>query len=70
VITYKQVPTATTQHATTDVLLEVAFPVVRAAAVVYISVAMNQHSTAEELLEMVFSTWSVPRGYQWDKFRA
>jgi hypothetical protein len=51
-------------------MLEAVFSVVRAAAVAYISVGINQHSTAEELLEMVFSTWSMIRGYQWDKSRA
>jgi hypothetical protein len=52
------------------------FSVILAAAVLkqrrgkHVSAEMNQHSKIEELLETVIYTRSVPRGYQWDKFRA
>jgi hypothetical protein len=32
-------------------------------------VATNPDATMEELLEAVFSAWSMPSGYEWDKFR-
>jgi hypothetical protein len=75
VIANKQAPTAKNQHATTEELLEVVFSVVYTAAVAMqrhgkpVNAAMN-HSAIGELLEIVFSVQSVPRDYQWDKFRA
>jgi hypothetical protein len=76
VIAKEQVPTAMNQHATTQESLGAVYSVFLTAAVAmqwhstHISAAMNQHSTIEELLATVFSAWSMPSGYQWDKFRA
>jgi predicted hydrolase (HD superfamily) len=65
----------TNPHARTEKLLEVVFSVVHSTAIAkqrrskHVSSAMNQHSTIEEMLETVLSTQTIPRGYQWDKFR-
>jgi alkylhydroperoxidase/carboxymuconolactone decarboxylase family protein YurZ len=72
-ITNKQVPMATNQHATTEELLEAVFSVVCATAIAiqhrgkHISAAMNPDRTMEELLEAVSSARSMRRGYTQDE---
>jgi hypothetical protein len=53
-------------HATIEELSEVVFSVVRAT-----TVAMQRHDKhAFTTMEELFSMWSMPKGYQWNKFRA
>jgi hypothetical protein len=59
------VPKATNQHATTEELLEAVFSVVHAA-----TVATQQRGKHASTTEERFPTWSVPKGYEWDTFRA
>jgi hypothetical protein len=69
-ITNKQAPMTMNQHAKTEELLEAVFSVV--CAMVITMQRCNNHvsaATMEELLEAVFAAWSMPSGYEWDKFR-
>jgi hypothetical protein len=69
-ITNKQAPTKMNKHAKTEELLEAVFSMV--CAMVITMQRCNNHvsvATMEELLEAVFAAWSMPSGYERDKFR-
>jgi hypothetical protein len=62
-------------HAKTEELLEAVFSVVSAVAITmqrcgnHVSVVTKPDATMEQLLKAVFSAWSMPCGYEWDKFQ-
>jgi alkylhydroperoxidase/carboxymuconolactone decarboxylase family protein YurZ len=72
-ITNKQAPMGTNQHATTEELLEAVFSVVCVAAIAihhhgkHVSAAMNPDGTMEELLDALFSARSVRKGCKQDE---